>query len=314
VVGAGWCLTSLCLDRRDARFWLLLAGITIVLVLFKPTRGALSFSKQADPIILFLLSAAALAFVRRRDGWVALCLGLAIALKPFVVVVTLLLLWKGAYRAFVGTGIVAGVLVLAPLLGLGLLQDYVTVTSFYAGPLIGATPLSQSTYALPLRTLTVQPYTVPLVNVPWLVEPLRLSIGVGLLVGLGVAVSRSRERPPLVQAVEWGLVVTAMLIFGPLTEEQHLSYLPIGLVAVLALTLPAWDTSAGARRIVVATAALVLFFLLPGTQDIAWGFYAYERGPIPPPFSFTTFLFLYALLAVGAVEVATLRWLSRRPV
>jgi hypothetical protein len=57
----------------------------------------------------------------------------------------------------------------------------------------------------------------------------------------------------------------------------------------------------------VATVVLVLFFLLPGTQVIAWGFYRYLDGPIAPPLSFATFLFLYVTLAAFVVNVLALR-------
>jgi hypothetical protein len=40
---------------------------------------------------------------------------------------------------------------------------------------------------------------------------------------------------------------------------------------------------------------------------IAWGFYAYLDGPIPPPRSFTTFLFLYVLLAAWTLNLLALR-------
>jgi hypothetical protein len=312
VLGTAWCLASLVTDRRDAAFWGLVAALAVALVAFKPIRGALTFSKQVDPLILLLLAATIVALVRRRDAAAGLALGLAIAVKPFLVVLMLGLLWKRAYRVTCWAGAVAAVVGLAPLLALGLLTDFLAAASYWAGPAMLASPVGQSAASLLIRTLTIQPYTVPLVEAPGLVAPLQAVIGAGLLVVLARSVSRSREQPTLVLVLEWSLGITALLIFGPLTEEHHLAYLALGLTATLAASLAARPGSAGARRIVVATGALVLFFLLPGTQVVAWGFYRYLDGPIPPPGAFFTFLFLYATLAAGILNLLALQLARQR--
>ena len=102
-----------------------------------------------------------------------------------------------------------------------------------------------------------------------------------------------------------------MLVFGPLTEEHHLAYLALGLTATLAVGVAGWPDSAAARRLAVLTAALVGILLLPGTQVIAWGFYAYRDGPIAPPLALATFLFLYLTVAAAVLNVAALRLLRR---
>lgn len=313
VIGTAWCLATLVASRRAGDFWLLVALLTLGIALFKPVRGALTFSKQVDPLIMVLLAGTVLAFARRRDGWAGILLGLAIAIKPFVVVLALVPLWKGAYRLVIVAGLVSAVLVLGPLLALGLLDDFVAAASHWGGPIMAASPVGQSAYSLLLRTLTVQPYTVPLVEAPWLVVPLLALVGVGLVGLLLGTVSRSRAQPPVVQLGELGLAVAAMLIFGPLTEEHHLAYLALGLTATLAVGLSRWSGSAAARRLTVATAAVVLFLMLPGTQVIAWGSYAYRDAPIAPPLSFATFLFLDVVLAAAVLNVAALRLLRREP-
>lgn len=86
-----------------------------------------------------------------------------------------------------------------------------------------------------------------------------------------------------------------------------------GIAYVYPLALvPIWK---GAYRPVIVaglvSAVLVLFSMLPGTQVIAWGFYAYRDGPIAPPLAFATFLFLAVLLAAAVLNVAALRLLRR---
>lgn len=309
VIGTAWCLASLLVSRRDSSFWLLFAALALGIALFKPVRGALTFSNQADPLILLLLAGTVLAFVRRRDGWAGVLLGLAIAVKPFVAVLVLVLLWKGAYRLVSVAGLVSVVLALGPLLARGLFEDFAAAALHWGGPLMAASPVGQSVYSLLLRTLTVQPYTVPLVEAPWLVTPLLALVGVVLIGLLARTVSRSRDLTPIVQLLEFGLAIAAMLIFGPLTEEHHLAYLALGLTATLAAGLSRWPISASARRLTIATAALLMLLMLPGTQAIAWGFYLYRDGPIAPPLSFSTFLFLYLLVAAAIVNLAALRLL-----
>jgi hypothetical protein len=52
---------------------------------------------------------------------------------------------------------------------------------------------------------------------------------------------------------------------------------------------------------------------LPGTTIIAWGWGLYSvDGPLPPPLSFVTFIFLYGLLSVAAVNLIALL-LTRQP-
>lgn len=312
VIGTAWCLAALVRGPRQRELGLLVAVLAVGIALFKPVRGALTFSNQADPLIMALLAGTVFTFGRRRDGWAGVLLGLAISVKPFLVVLALVPLWKGAYRLVAVAGLLSAVLVLGPLLALGLLGDFQAAAAHWAGPAMAASPVGQASYSLLLRTLTVQSYTVPIVEAPWLVAPLHVLVGIGLLGLLVRVISRSRTQPPVVQLAEFGLAIAAMLIYGPLTEEHHLAYLAVGLTATLAAGLSGWSNSPVARRIALATAALVLFLMLPGTQAIAWGFYGYWDGPIAPPASLTTFLWLYVVVAAAALNVAALRLLRRQ--
>jgi hypothetical protein len=307
VLATAWCLALVVTPRRDLAFWSLVAGLALVLTLFKPVRGALSFSKQVDPLIMLLLAGTLVASARRRDLLAGSLLGLAVAVKPFLAVLAIWLLWKGAYRAAAWAGLVAVAAGLLPLLALGLLPDFLLAASHWSGPAMLASPVGQATASLLLRTLTVQPYTAPLIEAPGLVAPLYGLVAAGLLATLAMTVSRSRQEPPLVLLLEWGLAVTTLLILGPLTEEHHLAYLALGLTATLTASLAAWSVSPTARWIAVGAGLLVLGLLLPGTKVVAWGFYAYLDGPIPPPAAFATFLFLYATLAAWTLNLLALR-------
>ena len=313
VVGTAWCLATLLVGRQSEAFWLLVAALAIAIVTLKPVRGALTFSKQVDPLILLLLAATILAYARRRDGLAGIAFGLAIAIKPFLVVLALVPIWQGAYRMVTVAGLLSAGLTIGPLLALGLLDSFVQAASHWGGPVMAASPVGQSVYSLLLRTLTVQPYTVPLVDAPELVAPLLALAGLGLAGTVLRTVPRSRDRSPLAQVLQWGLAIAAMSIFGPLTEEHHLAYLAIGLSGTVAAGLTRWRTSALARGLVVFGLLLVCVLLLPGTQRIAWGFYAYKQAPMAPPLAWATFFWLAVMLLVGTANLLALRLLRSWP-
>lgn len=102
-----------------------------------------------------------------------------------------------------------------------------------------------------------------------------------------------------------------MLVWGPLTEEHHLAYLAIGLAATLAVGVASWRVSRAARWVAGLTLLLLVVMMLPGTQDIAWGFFQYPFRPIAPPLSFATLFWLYVAVSALALNVAALR--LRRP-
>lgn len=308
-----WVLADTFTPRGTPRFWLLLAAIILAGMVFKPIRGALTYSKQADVLILLLLTLVFAAFAHRRVWWVAIWLGLAVAIKPFVAFIALLLFWKRAYREAVGAAVISVILGLGPLIALGQVGDFVNGAPYLAGPEFNASPVGQSLYAFLLRTLTVQPYTVPLLDAPWLVTPLRVVLVVGLMILLLTVVGRSRDRGTVRLGLEFGLTVATMLLLSPLTEESHLAYLLIGLLASAIVLREAARYSVSARATAVVATLTVGLLALPGTTIIAWGWGLYSvDGPLPPPLSFVTFIFLYGLLSVAAVNLIALL-LTRQP-
>jgi hypothetical protein len=282
-------------------------------MVFKPIRGALTYSKQADVLILLLLTLVFAAFAHRRVWWVAIWLGLAVAIKPFVAFIALLLFWKRAYREAVGAAVISIILGLGPLIALGQVGDFVDGAPYLAGSEFNASPVGQSLYAFLLRTLTVQPYTVPLLDAPWLVTPLRVVLVVGLMILLLTVFGRSRDRGTVRLGLEFGLTVATMLLLSPLTEESHLAYLLIGLLASAIVLREAARYSVSARATAVVATLTIGLLALPGTTIIAWGWGLYSvDGPLPPPLSFVTFIFLYGLLSVAAVNLIALH-LTQQP-
>jgi hypothetical protein len=284
------------------------AAMLIGLLVFKPVRGALGFTRQIDVLLLMLLAAAFWAFVRSRDVLAGACLGLAIAIKPFFVVIALFLLWKGSRRGFIAAGVSAAVLGLGPLLAMGLVGDYLSIGAYWSSPAFISSPLSQSFASLALRLFTTNQFTRPIYDAPWLVTPLRAAYSVAVVGLLLWTVTRSRERHPIDLALEYGLVVAATLLVGPLAEESHLAYLAVGLTAAGAAAATRLFTSRSARWLGLAVIVATLGLLVPGLHELSWGFWRYEIEPIRFPFSLVTGVYLYIQLALAALLVVALRW------
>src|SRR5581483_5436829 len=173
VLTAAALADALSLSRPGAR-GLAFAAILLGLLLFKPVRGALGYTRQIDVVLLMLLALSLRAFVRRHDIVAGICLGLAIAIKPFFVVIALFLIWEGSLRGFVAAGVTSVVLGLIPLALLGLIGDYVQVAAYWSSPGFIASPVSQSLTSLLLRLSTENQFTRPILDAPWLVTPLRV--------------------------------------------------------------------------------------------------------------------------------------------
>lgn len=294
------------------RPWLQVAALASAVVLgllvFQPMRASLT-SKQVDVVLLLLLALSLAAFARRHDTQAGIWFGLAVAIKPFLVLLTLYFLWKGAYRLVVAAGLLSATLALGPFLflGVGTFVDYVTGTGHFAGPVTAASPISQSIYSVLLRTFTENPYARPLVDAPWLVLPLRVALGGGAVILALVGVRRTRALPTTTLALEHGLVLAAGLLAIPLTENIHLTYLVIAIVAGLLAAGRCWSASGRARWLGAALAGLLIVLSLPGLRLFSHGFYHYYGGPLGYPLALSMSVYLVLLAGLAGVMLLMLR-------
>ncbi len=131
---------------------------------------------QAD-LLMAALAVGAFGLWSRGNPWAALVIALAIAVKPTLALVLAVWLWKGDWRGAL-RGAVATVVLLAlsfvPV-GLAALHDYLVFYSKWNAFQANAEYINQSPYGMLLRMFTLNAYTHPLINAPWLVLPLRLA-------------------------------------------------------------------------------------------------------------------------------------------
>jgi hypothetical protein len=165
-----------------------------------------------------------------------------------------------------------------------------------------------------LRLFSSNAYTVPVLDAPLLAALLRLGFVAIMAATLLVWIGRERVSAPQL-TLEFGLVLIAMLLLSPLSEDIHYIYLVVPFTAMVALVF-----RTGLNRRVIASAVGIVvayaFLSLPQSQSIMYGGFEYvNSGPLRAPISFWTGSYVYALLVVGILmllaHVATRE--DRRP-
>ena len=311
VAAAATVIAALLRSAPWPRLLPLAALVAVLVFAAQPTRASLT-SKQVDGTLLLLLVLSLLAFARRRDALAGLWFGLAIAIKPFLVVLALFYVRKRAYRATVVAAVASAALALGPflVLGPGAFEDYLAGTSHFASPAIATSPMSQSIYAVLLRSLTSNPFGQPLLEAPWLVLPLRVALSAAVLVLALWHVMPTRTLPVTTQTVEHGIMLAAGLLVVPLAEDFHFTYLAAAFAAATAVALRAALDGRSAKLLTLALAAYLVILMLPATRSISHAFYRYADGPVGFPLSLALG-FHFALLVVGAGLLLATRRLDR---
>ena len=275
--------------------------------LYQPVRAGL-WAGQADTVVLLLLVLALASFCAGRDTRSGIWLGLAMAIKPTLGFLVLFALWKRAYRMTVVAGALSAGVIGLPLLAMGpdTIADFIDVATYWSSPRFATSLNNQSPYGVLLRLFTTNAYTVPLVELPHLVDVLRYAIGATALIALGWSVTRRRDVPVRRLALEYGLTIVALLLVSPLSEDIHYAYLLVPFAAAAA-SLGAQPYS---RATVALGAALVLvyaYLCLPKLNEAEFFFYAFLEGPVRAPLSLLTGVHLYALFVLAPLTVMILR-------
>jgi hypothetical protein len=308
LVGDGILLAGL-LSRQSAASTLVF-GVTIAgaSALLAPVRITLA-AGQIDPLLLFLILLGVVAVSRRRWRRAAALFAVAACIKPFLLFVALILIWKGAYRAALLAGALAGALILLPAaaLGAGTVRDFLSVLQYFSSATFAVSPHNQALSGMLLRLFTRNPFTAPIVTAPALATVLRYALSVAVL-GLLAAVALRRrglgEARDLL--LDLALLLCGMLLISPHTEVYHLTYLLPVVAAVAAALLhePARRRAALALALLLAAASLTL----PGLDSAQYAFHDYLHGPVTMPRLLLTGDLLYGVLALSVVAfLAALR-------
>ncbi len=269
---------------------------------------------QAD-LLMAALVVGACGLWLRRNPWAAAVLAVAIAIKPTMALILVVWLWKGDWRAALRGAVLAVAFVGASfvVVGFAALRDYLTFFVQWNAFQANAEYINQAPYGMLLRLFTVNPFTQPLIVLPWLVTPLRL-VSIGGALWLWVrAVPRQRAVQPLIGMSELLLALPLIVLLSPLAEDIHFCIIVPTLVG---LAWVAWQqrlTRLPATWVLWAALALSCvprmqeliypnrFVPLPGQSDP-------HLGPLMVLLRSGTLLFLaIAALAAGSVVLQTVK-------
>jgi Glycosyltransferase family 87 len=286
----------------------LVAVLTVAASNMGPVRSVLHWG-QADLFILFFMSAAFLAAGVRRPGLAGVLLGVACVVKPLYLPLVVYLIWKREFKFAAATVLAFLVYFFAPFLWLGArtLQDELYVLLYLGGDFTTVL-VNHAPKGVLLRLFTVNPYVRPLVVAPTLVTVLWLGVVavVGVLTVAFVSPRPLRRDPR--SLLEVGLVLLALFLVSPMTEEGHLSLLILPLISV-GVWLGAVDWRAPRlRAVAVGLGAVLVLLELPvhGFEAALWVRMQVARPPLADVYMLLAAVYLYAMIALFALQLRAL--------
>jgi hypothetical protein len=192
------------------------------------------FLGQANLFMLACICTAIWARQAERPGLAGMLLGLALVTKPMLLLITVFLLWKREWKFALTT--IAGflVLLLAPFIWLGrdVLDNLLTLWRFYSTQYLSFSE-NIAPRGMLERLFTINPFVRPLVDKPILAVGLWVII-VATIFAVTLAVIAPRPiRRDTRSLVEFGAMVSGLLLVSPLTEPPYLVLLILPLVATL---------------------------------------------------------------------------------
>jgi hypothetical protein len=215
---AGWEMARYLCERAA---WHAAAGFSASILVAAVSIYDLSLG-QVD-LVLVGLTVGAIGLWLRRHPLAGAVLGVSIAIKPFLIAILAIWLWKRDWRAVLSGGIAALTFTLGPFVFVGLqaLHDYAIFTLHWSALQDNADFINQSIYGMLLRSLTPNPYIAPLVDAPWLVVPLRFVLCLAVVALWVRAVPRTWGTDAAILFMECLLGIVVILLISPLAEDIH---------------------------------------------------------------------------------------------
>jgi hypothetical protein len=230
-----------------------LLGLTAAALCLSPVHSELYFA-QADLALLCLVCASVLAVIERRPILGGCLLAVACAVKPVLLIFVLFFVWKRAYRAAAASAIGFFTLLLIPFIWLGpkALADQVAIwrfwSSHYATYFFNVSP-----NGVLARLFNDNIYVTPVVRAPAVATILWLLIAAAVVGVMMLLIARTPVVASPRTALEFGVVITGLLLVSPLSEDWYFSFLVVPLLASVVMV----RASAPSQR-----AALYLIILL----------------------------------------------------
>jgi hypothetical protein len=239
--------------RRIAWHWVALAFAAVLTTY--PAHNDL-YHGQADVPLMFLLTVAIWCYTRGKQGTAGAVWGLTFAIKPFLGVVVVYLLWKRAYRAAlsaIGSAcafVVASFAVVLPA-DHSAIREFVRASRYDASAPFTTQLDNFSLRGFFERAFTANPFAASFTDSSLLLALASAGLALVLIAifvvgmrGSGTQGDGRSASQPLLTLVEIGWVYALAMTYGPLTEGSHLFYLLPAVVGVV-LFLPVMIRRAG---------------------------------------------------------------------
>lgn len=233
----GMVACSIRVAGRRTPLWALLL-LTVGVSLLSPVRMELQWG-QADIMLAFLVSACFLAARANLPVMSGVLLALAGIVKPPLLALVLLFLWKRQWRLAASAALGTAIFFFAPfaIVGGKALHEQTAIWGFWSShysPFID----NVSPKGVLARLLTDNPNGPGLVNNPTLAT----SLWIALVVVLGcVALATTSRRAggeAHLSAIEFSLALCTVLLISPLTEWIYLTLLAIPLLLCASVLVP----------------------------------------------------------------------------
>jgi hypothetical protein len=293
---------------------------SVALVLLVAAAASLMSAVRAEYFLgqanLFMLACICTAiWVRQteRPGLAGVLLALALVTKPMLLLISVFLLWKREFK-FALT-MIAGflLLLLAPFIWLGrdALNNLLTLWRFYSSQYLSFSE-NIAPRGMLERLFTVNPFVPPVIDMPVLAVGLWLVVVATILAVTFAVITPRPIRRDSRSLVEFGAIVSGLLIVSPLTEPPYLVLLILPLVATLIyLRSVPWSD----RRFQWAALALFgVWFLELVPRNYTEPFLSRHLPPTDPAASALRVILMpthfYILLATFLLQLYVLRLAS----
>jgi hypothetical protein len=240
---------------------------------------------QVNLLLVFLITLGLYLATQERKVLAGIVLGIPIVIKPFLGVLFLYFLWRREWKTAGSIALTSGgllILSFTPLIlsiGFPAVQNWMEISAYYSSHAIAARPDNYSFNGLLLRLFSANFFTKPLLESNMLLNVLSIGIiGASLVTFVLAAPAKRRASshgpvaPSLVLG-EVGLLMSLSMMFGPMTEQDHLLMLAPGLVGVIFLVSHYQHTPSTYRKLWygVATVWVCFFALLLAPIPIRYG-------------------------------------------
>lgn len=243
------------------------------------------FLGQANLFMLACISTALWARLTERPILAGVLLAVALVTKPMLLLIAGFLLWKREFKFAVTTIVGFFALLLAPFLWLGreALDNLLRLWSFYSSQYLSFSE-NITPRGMLERMFTVNPFVPPIVEMPGLVVALWLVIVAVIFILILAMIAPHPFLRESRSLVEFGAILSGLMLVSPLTEPPYLVLLIMPLVAAIIYLRGVDWRQRRFQWAVVMLCALWIGELIPRhyTEPFIWRAFSWS-GPLETP-------------------------------